>query len=255
MLLRIHGRLPGLWTFLTRYIAAGARCARRAAGDFALPHPGDWARSGRPPMHPEMVDEAVPAPRARGPANISAHISDVRTETHVGDVTTLDRVSRLVERAKAGDRDAFGDLYRLYHAPIFRVARVHVGDWAEDAVAETFLRAWNALPRYRDTGAPFVAWLYGIARHVVLDEIRRRRRVEPRADVPDAVKEWAVDDELSLGAAIERLPNEQRRVVELKFLVGMTNAEVAAALGKSEGAVNAKQWRALQALRGMLEGP
>jgi len=111
----------------------------------------------------------------------------------------------------------------------------------------------KGLPGYKDTGAPFLAWLYGIARHVMADEFRRRARVEPRADLPDGRVEWKVDDELTLAAAIRGLPDEQRQVIELKFLMGATNAEVAAALGKSEGAVNAKQWRALGALRKMLE--
>jgi len=54
---------------------------------------------------------------------------------------------------------------------------------------------------------------------------------------------------LTLSQAMDRLPQEQRQVLELKFLVGLTNSEVAAALGKTTGAVNAKQWRALEALR------
>lgn len=163
---------------------------------------------------------------------------------------------RLVERAKDGDKDAFGDLYRLYHAPLFRVARFQLGDIghaAEDAVAETFLRAWVALPRYRDTGAPFVAWLYGIIRHVVLDELARGRRIEPCAELPDAAKGWTVDDQLTLSEAMERLPAEQRRVLELKYVLGMKNAEVASALGKTPGAINAMQWRALGTLREILE--
>jgi RNA polymerase sigma-70 factor, ECF subfamily len=186
------------------------------------------------------------------PPYISALISDVQTETDEIEVNAPD-VHRSVERAKEGDREAFGDLYRLYQPPVFRLARAHLREGAEDAVAETFLRAWKALPRYRDTGAPFLAWLYGIARHVIADEFRRRARVEPRSDLPDRGVEWAVDERLSLAEAIRRLPGEQRQVVELKFLMGATNAEVAATLGKSEGAVNAKQWRALTALRTMLE--
>ena len=184
---------------------------------------------------------------------IAALISDVPTGTDEADARTQDRVRDLVARAKRGDGDAFGELYRLYHAPLYRLARAHLRGGAEDAVAETFLRAWKALPGYRDTGSPFVAWLYGIARHVVIDEIRGQARVEPRAEVPGGRVEWKVDDELILAAAIGRLPDEQRQVVELKFLMGATNAEVAAALGKSVGAVNAKQWRALAALRRMLE--
>jgi RNA polymerase sigma-70 factor (ECF subfamily) len=189
-------------------------------------------------------------------ANISAPNSDIQAGTNGAEEERLDRVHQLVEQARRGDRDAFGDLYRLYHARIFRMARLHLGDLgagAEDAVAETFLRAWAALPRYRDTGAPFVAWLFGIARHVVLDELARGRRVMPRGELPERTRGWTVDDRLTLAQAIERLPTAQRRVVELKYLAGMKNAEVASALGKSKGAINAMQWRALGTLREILE--
>lgn len=204
-------------------------------------------------MLARMLQEPNPTMPSTEPPNISAPIPDVPTETDEAEVRTLDLVQRLVERAKEGGGDAFGDLHRRYYAPLFRLARAHLGEGAEDAVAETFLRAWKGLPGYKDTGAPFLAWLYGIARHVIADECRRRARVEPRADLPDGRVEWKVDDELALAAAIRQLPDQQRRVVELKFLMGATNAQVAAALGKSEGAVNAKQWRALGALRKMLE--
>ncbi len=140
-------------------------------------------------------------------ANISAPNSDIQAGTHGAEEERLDQVPQLVEQAKRGDRDAFAELYRLHHARIFRMARLHLGDLgdgAEDAVAETFLRA-------------------------------------------------TVDDRLTLAQAIERLPAAQRRVVELKYLAGMKNAEVASALGKSEGAINAMQWRALGTLKEILE--
>lgn len=189
-------------------------------------------------------------------ANISRPNSDIQAGTYAGEEERLDQVSQLVEKAKRGDRDAFAELYRLHHARIFRMARLHLGDLgdgAEDAVAETFLRAWAALPRYRDTGAPFVAWLFGIARHVVLDEVARGRRVMPREELPERARGWTVDDRLTLAQAMDRLPAAQRQVIELKYLAGMRNAEVAAALGKSKGAINAMQWRALGTLREILE--
>jgi RNA polymerase sigma-70 factor (ECF subfamily) len=189
-------------------------------------------------------------------ANISAPNSDIQARTYGGEEQRLDQVPRLVHKAKRGDKDAFAELYRLHHARIFRMARLHLGDLgdgAEDAVAETFLRAWAALPRYRDTGAPFVAWLFGIARHVVLDEVARRRRVMPREELPERERGWTVDDRLTLAQAMDRLPTAQRQVVELKYLAGMRNEEVASALGKSKGAINAMQWRALGALREILE--
>ena len=191
--------------------------------------------------------------------------TQVRRKTSLeanGQVTldkTLDKeaVYELVDRAKQGDTGAFGDIFRLYHDNIFRFARFRLGgrEAAEDAVAETFTRAWSGLPRYHPTGAPFVSWLYGIARHIVADIGTAERRVEPRAEFADEAVESALStaDKIVLDQAISRLPEKQRQVIELKYLVGLTNEEVGAALGKSPGAVNAQQWRALEALKRLME--
>jgi len=172
---------------------------------------------------------------------------------------TIDQraVRALVDRARGGDRDAFGEAYKLCHGAVSRFVRFHLpGSEGEDAVAETFMRAWVALPRYRDTGAPFTAWLIGIARHVVADAHRARRRSEPWADPPDRAVEFhdEATDRLAIAEALRGLPEEQRTVIEYKFLVGWTNEEVGQAMGKSAGAVNALQWRALHRLKKILEG-
>jgi RNA polymerase sigma-70 factor, ECF subfamily len=170
-----------------------------------------------------------------------------------GGLVGVDGVPSLVERSRGGDREAFAELYRFFHPSLFRLARFHLGSGAEDAVSETFLRAWKALPRYRSAGAPFGAWLYGIARHVVADQRSAMRREEPRSTLPDRASDPATEERLTLMRAIERLPKIQRYVIEAKFLVGLTNGELAAALGKSTGAINALQWRALRALQRMLD--
>src|SRR5712691_11183839 len=125
-------------------------------------------------------------------AYISPSALDRKVRHHVAR-STIDagQIRWLVERAREGDRAAFGELYRLCHGKVFRLVRFYLpGSGGEDAVAETFLRAWVALPRYRDTGAPFTAWLAGIARHVVADARRAGRRVEPRAELPDRPVEF-----------------------------------------------------------------
>ncbi len=168
-------------------------------------------------------------------------------------------VDRLVDRAREGDAEAFGELYRMYHGAIYRAVRHRLGgtEGVEDAVAETFVRAWAALPRYRRRGVPFVAWLYGIARHVALDEIARRRRVWPVAEASDRPAAGGAggeeDDRVDLSRALARLPEEQRQVLEMRFFLGLSNAEVGAVLGRTPGAVNALQWRALRMLRGLLQ--
>lgn len=186
-------------------------------------------------------------------AYISAASADVPVGTHA-DVRSLDPVVRLIERAKDGDKDAFGQVFRLHHDAVYRFARVHLGADVDDAVAEVFTRAWVCLPRYRATGVPFVAWLYGIARHVIADELSRRTRTEPRAELPELPREWSEDERLALAAAIAKLPPEQRRVIEMKFFLGMRNPEVAEAMDSTPNAVNARQWRALGALREELAG-
>jgi len=186
------------------------------------------------------------------PRGKRASIPARSTDVGVGEVIALETVPGLVEQAQQGDRDAFGQLYRLYRPQVFRMARFHLGTDADDVVAEVFLRAWTSLPRYRDTGRPFIAWLYGIARHVVSDEIKRRVRTSPSDQLPEEPTHWREDDRLALAAAVAALPDEQRRVIEMKFLMGMRNPEIAAILAITPGAVNARQWRAFVALRGLL---
>ena len=182
-------------------------------------------------------------------ANISRVSSDGKGEEPDG----RERERALVARAKEGDRDAFGALYREHVAAVSRLVRFRLGREDEDAVSEVFLRAWRGVGTYRDTGVPFAGWLYGIARHVAIDALRASIRTEPRAELPDTEVEPMTAELLTLHDAIERLPTEQRQVIELKYLVGMSNAEVAAAMDTSPGAINAKQWRALKALADVLE--
>jgi RNA polymerase sigma-70 factor (ECF subfamily) len=186
-------------------------------------------------------------------ARIPEAFSDRKGDGYVDWADERAAVLPLIRDAQRGDREAFGHIYRRYHGRVHGLARFYLGEGAEDAVAETFMRAWSALPRYKPTGAPFVAWLYGIARHVVADEFRVRSKTEVRDELPDSSVTPQHEDRLLLASSIERLPKQQRLVVEMKYLLGMTNAEVAAALGKSIGAINAQQWRALQALKEMMD--
>lgn len=195
------------------------------------------------------MDDALSSPAKRIP-NISGLGADWNSDdTH----TDSPEPHYWVEKARAGDRQAFGELYKLYRPAIFRLVRASLGRDAEDAVAETFVRAWAGLPRYRKTGAPFVSWLYGIARHVVIDTLRLQGRTEARDELLETSSSHASGADLDLAAALARLPKRQRQVIEMKYFMDLPNPEVARALGISIGAVNAKQWRALRALEKMLE--
>jgi RNA polymerase sigma-70 factor, ECF subfamily len=183
------------------------------------------------------------------PLRISASSTDRQGEHP--DARALERA--LVERAKAGDDDAFEQLYRSHVQGVARHVRLRLGSVDEDVVAEVFLRAWQGLANHRDMGRPFGAWLYGIARNVIVDELRTRGRTVAVADVPDRGVEPMTAELLALREAIDGLPDDQRQVVRLKYLAGLTNDEVATALETTVGAVNTRRWRALRALAGLLE--
>lgn len=163
----------------------------------------------------------------------------------------------LVAAARANPR-AFAPLYRRYIGPIYGYCHLRLGsrEAAEDATSEVFLKALAGLEGYRD-GA-FAAWLYRIARNVVVDAYRRRRWVpmEEAADMPDrALGPDAVaiarSEAEALRRALARLAEDQRAAIELD-LAGWTGPQIAAALGRSPGAVRVLRYRAHRRLRAIL---
>lgn len=167
----------------------------------------------------------------------------------------------LVRRAKGGDRDAFGALYDRYVDHVFRYAfyRVRPAEDAEDVTSETFRRALTAMPRF-EPRRPFLAFLYRIARNVIVDRARRER---PRASFEDAIEHpsdevspddaaLASDEALRLRAAIQKLTPLQQEIIVLRFIEGLSYEEVAAATGKNESTIRGIQMRALAALRDLL---
>jgi len=166
----------------------------------------------------------------------------------------------LVTHAQEGDRGALEELYLLHFDRIYGYLYVTVGnrDDAEDLTTQTFLRMLESIGRFRWQSAPFSAWLLRIAHNLAVDHFRARQRmqVEPEASEPE---ESSVEDE-ALGSIaqfgmlelIDRLSAEQRQVLTLKFLFGFGNAEAAAILGKTEGAVKSLQHRALAQLEKQL---
>ncbi|MCL4078482.1 sigma-70 family RNA polymerase sigma factor [Coriobacteriia bacterium Es71-Z0120] len=169
-------------------------------------------------------------------------------------------VERLIQKAQQGDARAFARLYDAYFERIFGFVRTRVSDLedAKDLTATVFMRAWEALPSYDLRGVPFAAWLFRIARNAIIDEYRRTARgpqqvweddAQAVAD-PVSVEETVIAqcDAETVRRALEALTDEQAAVIVLRFLWDMPIAEVAEALGKSEGAVKAMQHRAVRML-------
>jgi len=168
----------------------------------------------------------------------------------------------LVEAAIAGDARAFSALYdrhadRVYRHVYYRVA--NQSD-AEDLTQQVFLQAWRAIDRYQRTGAPFVAWLLTIAYHVVVSHARRAKPTTSLELEPATNERWADPEGETMSrferhavrAAILRLKPDQQQVIIMRFVEHFDHADVASALGKSEGYVRVIQHRALNELRRIL---
>jgi RNA polymerase sigma-70 factor (ECF subfamily) len=179
-----------------------------------------------------------------------------------GGVTGTDEA--LVSAAKAGDARAFGELYERYRDAIYRycLARTGTSHDAEDLTSDVFVKALHSIDRYQERGLPFVAFLYRIARNAAIDRSRTLKQplsvdelvTEPRSGQNvEAEATLAVDRSILL-AALGKLKPEHRDVIVMRFIEGLGALEVAAALGKSEGAIRTLQHRALERLRKEFEG-
>ena len=167
----------------------------------------------------------------------------------------------LVERARQGDRAAFGRLVERYAGAVRRVTRAVLRDPddADDAAQDAFLAAWRGLGRV-DPRRPFAPWLLRVAVNAALDRTRRRtvRRTEPLDDtapgegsLPDRETERSLMRE-RLSEALDDLPPRQRAAVVLFEVEGFAHAEIAAILGVPEGTVRSDVHHARRRLRATL---
>jgi RNA polymerase sigma-70 factor, ECF subfamily len=177
-----------------------------------------------------------------------------------GDAKLLEPLSnekRLVELAKSGDAEAFGQIYDAYVDRVYRYIFFRVSDLptAEDITSQVFLKAWQNLKRYRPKG-PILAWFYAIARNTVIDHYRTyKQTVSIDEAAPIAAKDDKLDEQIELQfdmnkvqESLQYLTEEQREVIVLKFIAEFDTDQIARRMGKSEGAVRALQMRALQTL-------
>ena len=169
--------------------------------------------------------------------------------------------ARLVALAKADPR-AFAPLSARYFDPIYRYCYRRLGhpEAAADAAAQVFVKALAALPGYRADAPSFRSWLFAIAHNVIADDFRTRRPVAPMtaaaqvAVADPSPEEVVVTQEAgrAVRALLAQLPSDQRQILELR-LAGLTGPEIAAALGRSLGAVKIAQVRAFARLRATLD--
>ena len=230
--------------------------APRLAGSFS----GDVllveaATSGSAPL--------APGHRA-GPSGSSLVGDEDRATSSELDEAERERLIALVELARAGDKEAFGLLYDHYQGSVYRFLyyRTRSQTLAEDLTSETFFRALRSMNNFRWQGKDFGAWLMTIARNLTTDHYKAgRTRLEmttedmsPHDDAtegPETAVIAGLTNEVLL-KALTGLPTEQRECLIMRFLQGLSIAETALALDRSDGAVKQLQLRGVRNLAKLL---
>jgi RNA polymerase sigma-70 factor (ECF subfamily) len=191
----------------------------------------------------------------------------------VGRATNLIEASDadLIGRAALGEARALEVLYDRYSGVVFSFALRIVADrqLAEEVLQEAFFRAWQQGGNFSAGRGSFVTWLLSITHNLSIDEIRKRRRRPQKADseepeavlasMPDTGSGADVEDEVWLGAlretigeALAELPPAQREAIEMAYFRGLTQREIAEALGEPLGTIKTRMRLGLQKLRDAL---
>ena len=170
----------------------------------------------------------------------------------------------IVRQAIEGNQWAFTELYDEHFDKVYRYIYFRVSSQAEaeDLTQEVFLKALQSIGSYKWRDVPFASWLFRIAHNQVIDYMRKRSKhkkvpLEEAAAVsmedPVAITEQMLEAQ-ELVSAIKRLPTAQQEVISLRFLAGLTIADIARILSKSEGTVKALQFNGTVSLRKILSG-
>ena len=171
---------------------------------------------------------------------------------------------RLLIEAAQRDRARFADIYEEYFALVYAyvVRRVRDRSTAEDLTSDVFHKALANLPRFKWTGAPFASWLFRIASNLIADRAKRKAKSSASSEevelIPQASRKDSqsgledVERQAQLFRLVDGLPQDQKRVVALRFAEDKSIKEISNELGRSEGAVKQLQFRALQNLRAKL---
>lgn len=170
---------------------------------------------------------------------------------------------RVIAQAQAGDPLAFDVLYQRYAHLILRFLylRTREAENAQDLTQEVFMRVLKNIASFEYRGEKsFLGWLYTIATHVQIGQARRKQNLQTplddSAEIADPRGQEPVTtafERIFLQHAIDQLTEDQKQVLTLKFFGDLTNQEIASVIGRSEGAVKALQYRALQSLQQIIE--
>jgi RNA polymerase sigma-70 factor, ECF subfamily len=196
-----------------------------------------------------MESKATQSTKTAGQPQTSPTGFRARTALH-----PVDReITNAVARAQEGDGDAIRVLYLRYKDNVYGYVLSFVRDQheAEDITQQVFLKLISVIHKYRPREVPFTSWLLRVARNVALDHLRRRRSLacEDVYDASQPSDELGDDRRRGLEHALVSLPHEQRNVIVLRHLVGLSPGEIATHMGRTESSIHGLHHRARQSLK------
>lgn len=174
----------------------------------------------------------------------------------------MESLNDLVQKACKGNKEAYGEIYKLYYRKIYRWCRINLKneEAAQDLTQETFLKAWHALPSFSfGSGSSIQAFLFKIARNRLIDLSRKKKELALN-EAFEIESEDDIEEELdrknnieTVQKALSKLDEEERHMVVLRFFEEMSNKEIAHILGSKEGAVRVRLHRILKKLKEIIK--
>lgn len=171
-------------------------------------------------------------------------------------------IKHLVSQAQKGNKDAFGEIYNLYLKKIYRFIyfSVQIKELAEDLTQTTFYKAWVSLDKFSLESGTIQAYLFTIARNLIIDESRRKKEInatsfgeqfeQALSNDPDPEEQILKQEAWeSVWKALEKLKEDEKDLVILRFFEEMEYSEIAQITGKKEGAIRVMLHRVLKALK------
>jgi RNA polymerase sigma-70 factor, ECF subfamily len=178
-------------------------------------------------------------------------------------VLSMEELQSLVNKAKTGDREAFGQIYNLYFAKIFRYAKFNINDEdeAEDICQETFVKAWKSIEKF-DSERPdwsIQAFLFTIARNLIIDRSRKKKDLKINEYTQIETNENFYEDldhkenVETVKKVLSRLEEIERQIIILRFFEEMDTKEIAGILNMKDGALRVRLHRTMEKMKQITE--
>ena len=170
----------------------------------------------------------------------------------------MDDLNLVIQKAQKGDKDAYGQIYNIFYRRIYRYCKFNAksAQIAQDICQETFLKAWKALPSFRERGGSLQAYLFKIARNLIIDFSRKKKEESLNNYQQIEADGKSLEDEIDKSASLNKIRNalaglkeDERQIIILRYFEDMTQLEVAKVIGIKEGNLRVKTHRILKKLK------